>query len=234
MITYRRIPTNFKTENNIGLGNQMFFMASTIGVATKLGLKYGFEQFYPEIFPNQAPEYVRFMPFHHIPWGYHDVTVRDGTVLYGYMQSEKYFKHCRDLILWHFEMLPQSNYILPDDAICVHIRGGDYLRISSHYRLKKDYYDKALSMFTGTPVVFTDDTNHAKTILPDAIYPEGNVFTHLWLMRQCKKFIIANSSLSWWAAWLAGGETIAPINWFDGPNKHMDTEDIYCENWIRL
>lgn len=234
MITYRKIPTNFKTEKNIGLGNQMFFMASTIGIATKCGYQYGFEKFYPDVFPNQAPECERFRPFVHIPWGYHDIRPADGTILYGYMQSEKYFSHCRDLVLWHFEMLPQSDRVMPADAVCVHVRRGDYVNSAYHYNLGHDYYDEAIKIMGGTPVIFTDDAEYCKREFPGVEVVSGDVFHDLYLMRQCKKFIIANSSLSWWASWLSGGDTIAPRNWFAGPNRNLSTEDLYCKDWIVL
>jgi len=52
------------------------------------------------------------------------------------------------------------------------------------------------------------------------------------LMSMCTDFIIANSSFSWWAAWLANkGRVIAPSKWFGPGNQHLETKDIYCENW---
>ena len=54
------------------------------------------------------------------------------------------------------------------------------------------------------------------------------------LMTMCDDFIIANSSFSWWGAWLGNrGKVIAPKTWF-GKNLKHDTKDIYCENWIKL
>ena len=232
MITYRKIASKFKTDKNIGLGNQMFMMASTIGIALKHGYQYGFENFYPHVFPNQAPECPQYRMVQ-VPWGYWDIKVPDNVTLYGYMQSEKYFSHCRDLVLWHFEMNRQSERTM-DDVICVHIRRGDYVGGSHHYNLGHDYYDNAISMLEGTPVIFTDDAEYCRKEYPGVEVISGDVFHDFYLMRQCSKFVIANSSLSWWAAWLSGGETIAPKNWFAGSNLKLSTKDLYCKDWKLL
>ena len=54
----------------------------------------------------------------------------------------------------------------------------------------------------------------------------------LCLMSLCKGHIIANSSFSWWGAWLANrGKVIAPKKWFGPNNAHLNTKDLYCDNW---
>ena len=53
------------------------------------------------------------------------------------------------------------------------------------------------------------------------------------LMTMCSFHVIANSSFSWWGAWLAKSEkVIAPSKWFGPDNQHLDTTDLYCEGWI--
>ena len=56
------------------------------------------------------------------------------------------------------------------------------------------------------------------------------------LMTMCKGHIVANSSFSWWGAWLSESEkVIAPKGWFKGSNNsHLDTSDIYCSDWTVL
>lgn len=234
MLTYRKIPSNFKTENNIGLGNQMFFMASTLGVALKRGFSYGWEPFYPDIFPNQAPICIKDRPAFIVPWGYHEIHPMDNQVLYGYLQSEKYFKNYRDKVHWIFEMNKISEITIPEDAICIHVRRGDYVNSRHHFCLKAEYYFKAMDLIKGSYYVFSDDIPYCKELFKDknVNFVEGkDVFEDFYLMRQCKKFIIANSSFSWWAAWLSGGETIAPKEWFVGVNKNLETKDLYAEGW---
>ena len=241
MITYREIASNFKTKTNIGLGNHMFMLASTVGIAVKHGYGYGFEPFYPEVFVNQSPEDSAPKGVYSVPWGYHNVKVKDNTILRGYMQSEKYFAHCADLVRWHFQMVP-FDVTVPDDAVAIHVRGGDYVNSSHHFTLWRDYYERAMDVMKGTYLIFTDDPVHCEKIFPGykvsngEIYAgwniiHGDIFRDFYMMRQCKKFIIANSSLSWWAAWLSQGETIAPRNWFAGSNLKLDTTDLYCKDW---
>lgn len=146
------------------------------------------------------------------------------------MQSEKYFSHCRDLILWHFEMIPQSDRDMKD-IVCVHVRRGDYVKSALHYNLGHDYYEEAMRIMGGTPVIFTDDAEYCKREFPGIEVVSGDVFHDFYLMRQCKKFIIANSSLSWWAAWLSGGDVVAPKRWFAGKNAGLNVSDLYCEGW---
>ena len=66
---------------------------------------------------------------------------------------------------------------------------------------------------------------------------EGNdQYIDLCLMTMCDGHIIANSSFSWWGAWLSKSrKIIAPSGWFEGSNNaHLDTKDIYCSGWTVL
>ena len=65
------------------------------------------------------------------------------------------------------------------------------------------------------------------------IVSSGNdPYIDLYLMSQCDDFIIANSTFSWWGAWLANrGKVIAPKKWFGPNNSHLNTKDLYPEHW---
>ena len=87
-------------------------------------------------------------------------------------------------------------------------------------------------------IVFSDDTNWCKEVFKgdrfsfsEGLTPEQD----LEYMSKCDTTIIANSSFSWWGAWLGEPkkQVIAPSNWF-GPAKPLDTSDIYCEGWKLL
>ena len=88
-------------------------------------------------------------------------------------------------------------------------------------------------------IIFSDDTDWCKEqkLFEDdrfAIAEGGNQFYDMCLMTMCDDFIIANSSFSWWGAWLGNrGKVVAPKTWF-GKNLNHDTKDLYCENWIKL
>ena len=104
-----------------------------------------------------------------------------------------------------------------------------------------DYYEEALKEFDSNRdvIIFSDDTDWCKEqkIFEDdrfAVAEGGNQFYDMCLMTMCDDFIIANSTFSWWGAWLGNrGKVIAPKTWFGEGLKH-DTKDLYCENWIKL
>lgn len=166
--------------------------------------------------------------------------------LFGYFQSEKWFKNIENQIRDDFtfkseiiepceEMISQLN-----NPISLHIRRGDFLKNSeNHFNLGIDYYEKSLSNFNSDRevIIFSDDPEWCKTqeIFSDdrfLISESSNSYVDLCLMTLCFGHIIANSSFSWWGAWLSKSEkVIAPKNWF-GPNLiHNNTKDLYCEKW---
>ena len=175
----------------------------------------------------------------------------DWVSIYGFFQSEKYFKNVEDIIRQDFtfeeeirkpcEQMLGSLYAADVDPtiIGLHIRRGDYLTNQNHAALDISYYEKALEMFPSdaTVIVFSDDPAwcHDQPIFSDdrfMISENTNGYVDMCLMSMCTDFIIANSSFSWWAAWLANkGRVIAPSKWFGPGNQHLETKDIYCENW---
>lgn len=166
----------------------------------------------------------------------------------GYWQSEKYFDDIKEIIISDFkfpkiidnENLAYMAMIQKNISISIHIRRGDY--VGGFPLLTKDYYDKAVSYFQTkygdvTFFVFSNDMEWAKqNIKADKLcFVECNTGKDSWkdmyLMTQCKHNIIANSSFSWWGAWLNQNkdkEVIAPSLWL----YHADNKDmIYCEGW---
>jgi hypothetical protein len=170
----------------------------------------------------------------------------DWVSIQGFFQSEKYFKHIEDEIKSDFtfkdeiikpckEMISQ----LDDSPIALHIRRTDYITNPNHTTLGLDYYQKALEQFGNEPVlVFSDDPewcNQQELFSSDRfLISEGNSnYIDLCLMTLCSGHIIANSSFSWWGAWLANSkQVVAPSGWFAGSdNEHIDTKDLYCDGW---
>lgn len=169
----------------------------------------------------------------------------------GYYQSEKYFKHCEDDIrrLLRFKDT-QKDYEFPIDLnnggtyTSIHVRLGDYLGLQEfHPVLGPEYYSEAVSMLyneTDIFLVFSDNIDLCKQMFPEDskiwFIECGSDIDQLEVMSQCKNNIIANSSYSWWAAWLnqsEGKKIIAPKNWFGPMYRYShDTKDLYCENWI--
>jgi hypothetical protein len=217
------------------IGNQLFQVASTIGVATKNGCDWGFPEWdnpFSGVFFN-APE-GRYRTVK-VPWGYHQLTFdpKDNISLQGYMQSEKYFKHCESLIRMKFTFTTPPTPA-HDDFISVHLRRGDYDG-QSHAILGMDYYKRALAKLPDRPIyVFTDDEEAGRSMFPEPVYvsPQGtDPWMDIAMMTKASYHIIANSSFSWWGAWLSQSDkVIAPKEWF-GIKKNWDTSDIYCKTW---
>jgi hypothetical protein len=171
----------------------------------------------------------------------------DWVSIQGYFQTEKYFKHIRNELLKDFEFIdeilnPCKEMIsqLDTSPISLHIRRTDYLTDPNHVTLELDYYEKALAYFGNEQVlIFSDDPNWCKKqkLFSDDRFmiAEGNTnYVDLCLMTLCSGHIIANSSFSWWGAWLAeSNKVIAPSGWFVGSNNEcLDTKDLIPETWM--
>lgn len=164
----------------------------------------------------------------------------------GYWQSEKYFKDFSDEIISNFSVpIESKKYISSlypdlDQTLSIHVRRSDYL-LSNGYHPIQDikYYDSALEKLgvERKILVFSDDLDWCKSNLK---YPRIGFCDHpsdlvqLWIMSMCHSNIIANSSFSWWAAWLnqnPNKQVIAPKNWF-GPKTNLSSKDIIPDGWI--
>jgi len=179
--------------------------------------------------------------------------------LKGGWQSEKYFKtykneirdnsHLKDALVER--VLEKSNSLRIENSVAVHIRRGDYLRKKIIYEwhgvMDKEYYAKAFELLHSKTKAtkayyFTDDVEWvSENLLPlfDGEIISGNIakshYEDLYLMSQCKHNIIANSSFSWWGAWLNNNPekiVIAPKKWFNKGPK--DTQDLLPEKWIKI
>ncbi len=188
-------------------------------------------------------------------------TVGQNSFIEGYFQSEKYFNAYREELLKHFSFsLPYSEKsehiskkIQEVNAIAVHIRRGDYIsdqHINSvHGVCSIDYYKNAIiHLKVENPhfFFFSDDMNWVKENfasldLSQCDFVDWNTGDDSWqdmkLMSQCKHFIIANSSFSWWAAWLSESQNkkvIAPREWYADAKKNNETGDLIPDSWTRL
>ena len=172
----------------------------------------------------------------------------DNVSLYGFFQTEKYFKHIEDTIRRDFifkksirdDCKEIVEEVFDQDPIALHIRRGDFLINSgNHHNLSLDWYEKALKKFDPDRevIIFSDDIFWASVqelFKPDRfIISDGNSSYHdMFMMTQCSDFIIANSTFSWWGAWLANtGRVIAPSKWFGPNNAHLNTKDLYPSHW---
>lgn len=159
----------------------------------------------------------------------------------GYWQSERFFADIADKIIGDFDLSHLSARVPADAHRCaaLHVRRGDYLRSNGYHPvLGADYYRGALSLlddFDGVKV-FSDDPDWCAQGLgvEGAQVVAGNdEITDLGIMSRCRHNVIANSSFSWWAAWLnrtPGRMVVAPTKWF-GPTAGLNTDNMVPSGW---
>lgn len=132
--------------------------------------------------------------------------------------------------------------------ISLHVRRGDYVNLSEfHINLAEtDYYTNSISYIkekypNSKYLIFSDDVQFCKGYFDGKItakieYVVGtSAAEEIILQSLCASNIIANSSFSWWGAWLncKNGTVISPKSWFGSKGPSV-TEDLYCNEWIRL
>ena len=179
--------------------------------------------------------------------------------LSGFWQSEEYFKPVSSIILDEFSLCKPlhpihkkyADQIEASQAICVHIRRTDYVddpkNSQLYYSCGVDYYQRAIQVIASlieNPhfFIFSDDIEWTKVNLL-LEYPSTYVETKdlsrdyesLSLMSLCKNFIIANSTFSWWGAWLSRNPektVIAPKTWFKA--NVLERKDLIPSRWITI
>ncbi|MFC6761170.1 alpha-1,2-fucosyltransferase [Sulfitobacter porphyrae] len=180
----------------------------------------------------------------------------DESYLHGYWQSEKYFAGIRDHLRNVFTMVPpmspenadMARQIAAGPSVALHVRRGDYVALGATAVCDQAYYDAALAAVTqGLPeaptvFVFSDDPGWARDNLAvpfDKVVVDlnGRETAHedMRLMSLCQHNVIANSTFSWWSAWLnahEGWRVAAPARWF--ANDHQRNPDILPEDWIAI
>lgn len=239
------------------LGNQMFQQACVIAHALDIGAPYAFpsvakgsytgEVYFPNL-PTCGPDSKPVL------WerGHHYTPIPKSFTngrLSGYWQSEKYFKHRRKEVIELFQLPPIDQQF----DCSLHIRLTDYVQFKDkHPPVTMEYLDKAIDYLHHAQnvlsiLVFSDDIEAAiQMIKKTDWYGTGMHFLFcdqtdpkicIRLMAGCAHNIIANSSFSWWGAWLNPNPdkiVIAPKVWFGPGNRHLSDKDIVPENWIRL
>jgi hypothetical protein len=175
-------------------------------------------------------------------------------VLDGYWQSEKYFIDYKTELQNEFTPINQieNDYLKQiNDALSVslHVRRGDYANHKQtnnfHGLMSLEYYNSAISLMQSrlgdriTIFIFSDDIEWCKQNIKttaNTIYVTGNDgLTDMQLMAACQNNIIANSSFSWWGAWLNRNPNkivVAPDKWFNDPKPN--TKDIIPRSWERI
>ena len=240
---------NFNIKENFASASEIAVMAPTGRLGHALAKKW----------PKKWPKYIQEKHFHFDP----DIlNLPDGVYLKGYWQSEKYFLDISEIIHREFTVkIPPSDKnkelsetIASKNSVSIHIRRGDYIATQKttqcHGACDLGYYFRCIDYLKQLVnnahfFIFSDDIEWAQTNLkklhpvtfvdfnrPDKAYED------LRLMSQCKHHIIANSTFSWWGAWLNPGKDkiiLAPKQWFAKKMQDsMKMEDLFPSAWIRL
>lgn len=185
--------------------------------------------------------------------------VKPNNYIEGFFQSEKYFKDIEDEIRTDFQFKNSPDEenqkliekIVATNSISLHIRRGDYIKKKRYQNLyatcSLDYYKRGVEYITQhhpnpTLFIFSDDIEWVKENLNlpyESVYISHNTgsksYEDMRLMSLCKHNIIANSSFSWWGAWLNNNKEkviIAPQKWFN--DESIVQTDVIPENWIKL
>ena len=238
-----------------GLGNQMFQRAYGLALSragynvafnrtalVQPGREYALDEF------ESLPLVVNDEPAIHeqgISFQTSLLSPRDGSVMVGYWQSEKYFSHVADDVRKAFQFrIAMPRY---RDAIAVHVRRGDYLDLQHFHGMpSREWYIGAVSAIRLrhgahlSVIVVSDDPQWCRAYLPEDWHIAGgipNKYRDMQIIASCAHSVISNSSFSWWGAWLGDGDpqrmVIAPTHWYANPTM-QDDRDVVPERWIRL
>lgn len=248
-----------------GLGNQMFQIAAVTALAIENNDIAVFDKrnhnlplqgrkadcYIDNVFRNiNFSDSIKTMNFYkEEEFFYKKIPYRESLTVSGYFQSEKYFysheKQIRELfspsektINYLLDKYPQ---IAKQGVTSIHVRRGDYLKFKDiHPPCSLKYYVEATKKFKNSDFfVFSDDPDWCQKVFKSekfTIISEEQDYNELYLMSMCKNNIIANSSFSWWAAWLNKNQNktiIAPKQWF-GPSAQMTCRDVIPEKWSRI
>jgi hypothetical protein len=192
----------------------------------------------------------------------------DNTCISGYWQSHKYFNSIKSQLIDEFQPIAPLSYesqkvmhaIESSNSVAVHIRRSDYISnrkaSSFHGVLALSYYFNAMNLIKhkyndANYFIFSDDyewcnnnfkNNYKNINIIDANkHGEKRDWEDLILMSKCNHHVIANSTFSWWPAWLADFHegnhnhvVIAPKNWFNDSDAKFNTLDRFPAHWILL
>ncbi|MDD3859055.1 MAG: alpha-1,2-fucosyltransferase [Bacteroidales bacterium] len=184
----------------------------------------------------------------------------DNSYLAGLWQTEKYFQDIRDLLLKEITVKEDLDAFNLDiikkmqsvNSVSVHIRRGDYITCEKDANnigsVSNEYYENAINYFLEkyNDIVFFVFSDEIAWVKDNMNLPENTIFLNhnqinnkdyldMILFSKCKFHIIANSTFSWWGAWLCTNpdkEVIAPKIWWK--SESYNDIDVVPESWIRM
>lgn len=238
------------------LGNQMFEIASTIGIAENNKQDYFFPVWkYATFFENPLPVREKDNFYKDIKeerFKYYEWNLGEGNYdIEGWLQSEKYFDRNRTKEIFEFkkdfkqELLKQNQDLFSKKTILISVRRGDFIRHPYYFQLTFKYYFLALIKnfpdWKNRNLIFTSDDisyceYHFSGLKNTFFLKNLSAVEQLALGSECDDFVISNSTFSWWMAWLGEKENtkiIRPIqNFSDAFAKQEDDSDYFPSRWI--
>ena len=226
---------NINTQGR--LGNGMFCIASTIGLSILHKVDYvlppwKYQQFFTHPLNEgiiQCHRTIKEGPFHYSEYPELAQAKHLNFNLSGYFQSYKYWQHCEEVIYKVFDFKQDLRekvlalYPLRENETCISVRRGDYVGNVNYINLGMDYYNSGIDRIGDTNyLVFSDDIAWCKEAfkMPNVRFIEGlSDIESLCRMSMCKNFITANSTYSWFGAYLSqtDGVIIRPEKYYKGP-----------------
>lgn len=248
------------------LGNQLFEIAAALGVSAKCG--------HEPIFSESVIAHHR-MAFARLPVreptqdfleigdakniGFNDRIFEFPTYnirIVGFMQSERYFEHCTELIRDMFAMdenvrrklQEKFGGILATRPIAIHVRRGDYLSKPQYHPIQPaEYYLRSIQLMEESVeakhvLCFSDDPRWCQENLTTRdnriqVITGQSAYEDMALMSLCAHHVLSNSTFSWWGAWLANPvnqRVIVPDRWFGPASVGYSDEDLIPFRWIRI
>jgi hypothetical protein len=267
---------SFNRLGNYGrLGNQLFQYAFLRATARRLGVKFycphwiGDEVFELNDSDERALEPINIhqiynQPSHCSGFNQDALSIKDGTDITGYFQTERYWD--RDIIReWYrfrenkiCRVRRKYEQIDFTKSVAIHLRFGDFASLTLNrivfYIPPLDYYIRAFSRIEKNEniLVFSDDTRLARQYVQPwnakYLFIENNeVYEDVYLMSQCRDIIISTSTLSWWGAFLGESRDRMVIAPAEGPFRpgpllfapfypllKIDNHDYLCNDWIKV
>lgn len=232
------------------LGNQLFEIASCIGIANKKSTAAVFPEWkYSQYFKNELPagtpdNCIQFKEKH---YHYAELSINPANNynLHGYFQSEKYWKHCEAEIRKQFEFNEDFKErikqkfapALNGKTLAISVRRGDFVDNHNYYQVPLSYYLNAYYEFFGSSynvIIFSDDMRYCRlhfSALPNVYFADGADIEQLCLMSMCENHILSNSTFSWWGAYLSGNKNVVrPVKSL-GPLQPFNEGDYWIDTW---
>ena len=232
-----------------GLGNMMFQMSAAWAYSRRFGKEFRYTQHIGSLHDSDLSLFnfvtanfikcnkgIEFSLYNETDFSYFPIPQLDGNIsLEGYFQSSKYFSDVLTIGMLREKFNCSSK---KERYPFIHIRRGDYVGKSNYHTvLPLEYYEGAMSVIKSDKYyIVSDDMEWVKANFhhKSFVYFEEPAINCFQLMASCDRGIIANSTFSWWGAYLSHSPRtyVAPKNWFgpSGPSNH----DLYEKDWIIL